>query len=338
MAQNIYKLSDGLTPVSWQLPLKGLTLKKFEKVLNKDTGKEEEVFVGKRRVKYVEGTNSIFEEDLKGDYVARSIWFEHGELYVDKDDTLLNYILQNHPWYDKKFYLWSEENELKQELEKHRLRDKIRDLISNSEQEKLKAIAIALFGVSAVDWSNDKSEIELRKYSDKKPLELEAEFSSKTYESKYLSALAFTKGLVENNLGQTAVVWNDTTKDVIVYVGKGENGINKLGEFLSEKSEESLIVLQTINERIKKLEMNLPKKEKDVAKTIKDKDAEIEALKKQLAEAQKGGVQSSTNGADDSELAELQAKYKEKEGKEVPPRFKNDKEWIAKKLAETTTE
>lgn len=335
MKQNIYKLTDGMKPVSWQVPLKNLTLEKFVEQYNEELEKKETVSVGKRRVKYVPGTNSIFEEDLKGDYTPVSLWFEFGELRCDKDDALVNKIMQEHPMFNKRWTLWSKEGESKKELEELRAKDKVRELINDTGSDNLKAVAYALFGAISSTWDDATAELEVRKYADKKPIEFQKELSSKSFESKRLAGLALSKGILAINSTKTAIVWNDTTKGEVLVVAKGEKPFNKLVEFLATRSDESELVLQTIQERIDKLSVNIPKKEDDVAKTIKDKDAEIEDLKKQLAEAQKGGGSTSTDGLDDSELTNLQEEYKKTfEGKEVPPRYRNDKEWIAKKIAE----
>lgn len=320
--QTVYKLPSK-TIGDWELPIKDAFFKKI--VDGVDTGSF--------KAKYVKGAKSIWADELPEHLPSEKVWFNNGFLFVPNSDKNLLKICELHPFLNLKFFKFDKEEEAKKELAALKAKDDVIELISNSDTDKIVATAMAVFGQQAFSWDISTSELELRKYAEQNPQKLSNELNSKTYESKYLSALAFGKGIVRNNLGKTAVIWNDSTEGEILKLARGENGIAKLGELLSKKTEESELILQAIGEKIKSTSMNLPKK--DVAKTIKDKDAEIEALKKQLAEAQKGGVQPSTSG--DSELAELQAKYKEIEGKEVPPRFKNDKEWIAKKIEEATT-
>ncbi|CAL2094781.1 hypothetical protein [Tenacibaculum sp. 190524A02b] len=324
MGFNIYKLKNGLKPVSWQVPLKGLTLEKF----NEENGVK--VSLGQRRVKYVPGANTIFEEDLKGDYRSKTLWFENGELRLDETDLLGNYIMEEHPLANIAWYLWTEDGDLKDKLEVHRLKDRVRELISDSDGEKLRAVAIAIFGYVAMGWTENKSEYEVRNYADKEPLKLEKELNSKDYQSKYLAALAFGKKIVTNNLNHTAVIWNDTTQGVIVHVPKGDNGISKLGELLSKSTEESQLILQTINEKIQKIETKIPSNDNYVNDILKQKDREIEELKMKLANKEESNH--------NSELEDLRQEYVEIKGAVVPARFKNNPEWIAKKIEELKEE
>ena len=134
-------------------------------------------------------------------------------------------------------------------------------------------------------------ELKLRKYAKEKPVKLLQELKSKTYESKYIAALAFGKGVVRTNFGKTAIIWNNETEGVILTLARGESGISKLGELLSKRTDESEILLTAIGENLDKIAINLPKK---AAAKETDKDAEIENLKAQLAgfkEAQKKTTQ-----------------------------------------------
>lgn len=335
---NIYKLKDNLKPISWQVPLKELVLEKIEEGVNK----------GLRKVKYVPGTNSIYAEDLKGDYQPVSLWFENGELHIPKSDILANEILQRHPLNNKMWYLWTEDGEIQEQLEKARLRDEVRELINTSDEDNLRASSIAIFGYTASRWSKDRCELELRKYADEKPLELKAELKSDGYESKLLSALAFSKGIVATNLSETSIVWNDTTQGVILTLAKGENKIHKLGEYLSERTEESLIVMQTIGEKIDALKVKTPEVE-----TKKDKENELPNAVKELLEKQNAEIKrlkallenkdnpnptteddGQTHSFEEYSLEELQKAYEDKFEKPAPNSKKNNTEWLIQKLSE----
>jgi hypothetical protein len=49
----------------------------------------------------------------------------------------------------------------------------------------------------------------------------------------------------------SAVVWNDENQGVVLHLAKGENGIAKLWELLSFNTDESRLILQEIDIRLK---------------------------------------------------------------------------------------
>jgi hypothetical protein len=321
MEQTTYILSDGTKPIGWQLPLNGVLIQKVE------NGKK----LGLKKIKYVSGTSSYYAEDIAGDLKAESIWFNNGRIIVPNVDTLKNALLQAHPWFNKKYEVFDKDLIAKKELDTLRVKGNARKLIEESDTEKIRAIALALFGQLAFTWSEATCELELLKYADTKPQELQKELQSKDYESKYLSALAFSKGIVKTNNVKSSVQWNDTTDGVILRLAKGENGINKLGELLSNRTDESELILQEIGVRLKKLETNVP--------NDKSKDDEIAQLKKKLKglEAKGNNQTFSTNGKAKTEtpLETVQKKYVEKFNKQLPARYKNDIEWLTKKIEES---
>lgn len=317
MNVKIYKLKNGKSKGDWQLPLTDILVERI-----KDSKK-----VGLRKLKFVPGTNSFWKEDLSGDLVPQQIWFTNGKLSVPKEDTLLNGLLQIHPFFNKFFELFDKEAESKRKLEALKATDEVLLLINEADKDKIIATAIAVFKQQAIGWNEFDCELQLRELAKEKPKKLSDALKNKTYSSSYLGALAFGKGIVRTNLGKTAIIWNDTTEGVIAKLAKGQSGVMVLGEFLSKRTDESELVLQAIGEKIDEKSMNIPKKE---TSGESEKDKEIAALKKQLAEATK---EKDTN--DNSELVALQEKYKEKfEVDDVPARFKNNTEWISKKLAE----
>jgi len=76
-------------------------------------------------------------------------------------------------------------------------------------------------------------------------------------------------------------------------------------------------------------EVNLAFKN-DIKVVLTPEQKEIAELKAQMKKLLDKNHK--VNNNIDNDLAELQAKYKEQEKKEVPSRFKNDKEWIKNKL------
>ena len=313
MKQSVYKLKTKKIG-QWELPIKDILLNKIEQ------GED----LGGRRIKYLKGGKSIWADDLPEFAVSEKVWFIDGFLFVPKSDKNLTYIVENHPWNNLHFSIQDTEADAKAELQAEKAKDEVINLISNSDKEKIIATAMAIFGHSALSLTQSEQELKLRKYAKEKPVKLLQELKSKTYESKYIAALAFGKGVVRTNFGKTAIIWNNETEGVILTLARGESGISKLGELLSKRTDESEILLTAIGENLDKIAINLPKKA--VSKET-DKDAEIKHLKAQLATFKEGQKKT-------TQITELQKLYKEKFEKEVPLRFKNNEDWIKSKLTE----
>ena len=316
MEYNIYRLKGNKRPVSWQLPLKEVFVKKFVE----EEGKRK--YKGQKRVKFVPGADTIFAEDIKGDLQAETIWFEYGELKVRKDDILKVKLVESHPWFNKRYTLWSAEGEDKAKLEELRFKGEARKLIDDSPLEKIRAIALAVFGHVAITFSEDKCELELRKYADEKPKKLQEVMSEPDYESKLIAGQAFSYDIVKENESKTAILWADTDGEIIK-LAKGEKGITELGRFLSKSTEESTNVLQSIGERVTgKLTATDPTNKDDV---LDAKDREIAELKAMLEKQ---------SGSTDEALEEATKEYEALYDNTVPPNMKNKIDWINKKIAE----
>ena len=317
MEYNIYRLKGGLRPKSWQLPLQETFVKKFVE----KNGEKTSAF---KRIAYVPGTDSIFAEDHKGDLQPQSIWFSNGVLQVRKDDSLLNEILEKHPWLDKRFELWSQEAEDQDNLENLRLKSKSRQLIDEADATKIKAIALAVFEMEAAIWTDEKAELELRKFADSKPKKLQEIMDGKDYESKLLAGLAFTKGLVTENDAKTKVIWSDSQGEIIK-LAKGEKGILELGRFFSQRTEDSELVIQSIGERLEQIET----KTTPIEVELSEKDKEIARLKALLA---KKGTDPEPVSEEQKELEEARVAYVKKFKKKVPVNKKNNLEWLNNRL------
>lgn len=327
-----YKLKGDLKPRGWQLPLKEVLIEK------KVNGTSE----GLKRVKFVPGTNSYFAEDISGQLKPVQIWFNNGELIVPVVDKVKNALLQAHPWFNIKYEIYSKEMEDARKLEALRVKNEARALVDGSDADKLQAIALAIFGAVAIDWATSTCELELLEYAEKNPLALKRELDSKEYESKYLSALAYAKGIVKNNVGKTAIVWNDSTEGIILHTAKGEKGMNVLSDYLSVRTDESELVLQAIGERLKKLDTKSTEKTTDDTEAkLKEKELELERLKQELLKYKQNSqpkpeTVTTEKKESDSEtelsLDEARAKYEEKFGKKTPNSYKNNLEWILGKI------
>lgn len=317
-----YKLMEG-KPISWQLPLTEVLI---EKITTDRFGKK--ISEGLKRIKFVPGVNSFFTEDLSGDLKPQQIWFTKGELTVPNVDKVQNALLKAHPWYGKKYKLYSEKEESLLKLEVLRASAEATRLIDEADGEKIRAIALGVFGQNAFTWDEATAELNLREYAKRKPKALQAELKSKGYESKYLAALAFSKGIIKEGIGKTSVIWNDTTEGLILKLAKGESGVHKLGEFLSYSNDQSLLVIQEIGDRLEKMDTKTT--DKDI---INDKDDEIAKLKEQLR-VQKMDLSEDKPPVNDQEISieEARDKYFEVTGKKVPNVKKNDLNWIISKL------
>lgn len=317
MEYNIYRLK-GITAINYQLPLKQTFVKK---VVEKNGEKKD---MGYRRIAYIPGSDSVFLEDKKGDLKPETLWFEHGDIKARKDDVLLNTLMTVHPWYGKRYVLWSPELEDEQNLEELRFKAKARQLIDDADEGKMKAIALAIFGEEAMHWTEEKCELALRNEADVRPKELQDAMSDRDYESKFLSGLAYVHGIVSDNPGRTAVIWKDS-KGVILKLAKGEKGVVELGRYLSNRTDESELVLQSIGERLDTMEAFV--KPEDIKIAMSEKDKKIAELEAKLAEK---------DGQEDPVLINARKAYSEATGKEVPMNMKNNLEWLTAKAEEST--
>lgn len=345
---NIYKLTSGKTSGSFQLPLRGILVAR--KVDNESILKE---------IQYVPGASSIYKEDHKGDAKSKSLWFDDGEIRVSLDDKLLNDLLQSHPWFKSKFILVNEEETAKEKVSTFEKSAKAANSILNEkDDDRLVAMAMILISLDASAWNPFKCKAELLEYAKNHSDTLLNAMDKPDYESRFLAALAFNKKIVKYNQFQTAVLWGDESAGLIVRVAEGENGIDKLGEFLSKQSESSTTTLQRIGEKVDDILIDSTSKSVTLDKSIEDIKAEgIEEYKATLAtskteaeiraeiqaefEIKYSRVNANANDtkivSDDAavDMEALKAEYKEVTGKEVSPRFYNDPEWIKAKIAET---
>ena len=312
-----FKLMDGLQPISWQLPLTEVLIEKIK------NGKSQ----GLKKIKFVPGVDSFFTEDLSGDLKPQQIWFTKGELVIPNIDKVQIALLKAHPWYGKKYKVFSQKQESLQKLDALRVSAEATRLIDEADSEKIKAIALGIFGLNSSSWDEATAELNLREYAKRKPKELQSVLNSKDYESKYLAALAFSKGIVKDNIGKTAVVWNDTTGGVILKLAQGESGVHKLGDLLSISDEKSLLIVQEIGARIDKVVTKTTP-----ADLIASKDDEIAQLKAQLAEANKKPEKPHFSKNGSVTLEEASKGYEKKFGKKVPNNKKNDLDWVLSRL------
>ncbi|KZE74352.1 hypothetical protein AV926_17665 [Myroides marinus] len=352
MAQIIFRLIGNKQPQSWSLPINGATAVK--------PGTRQS-----KLINYYKGNDSIFTEDVlaenkeikpsklpvfyKNDVTGKT------ELRVNETDTNLIQLLKAHSWYGKKYEIYSLEKESENALAEYDLKLKAADLVKDLDDLELRSKAMVVFGLHAMQWQIPVANHKLKEMAFNNPKEIINKLEAKDFESQYISAQAYVEGIVKNNQGQTKVVWTDT-EETILTLAVGEVGNIELGNFLNNGSDQAVNTLQAIAHKlgidsntttasvslddslikekdaeIKRLQEQITQKEADTSK-----DDLIAQLQAQLAEASKGGneeivVVPETSG--DLTLEEAQAKYLDKFGKEVGPRFKNDIDWIKAELA-----
>jgi hypothetical protein len=297
---NVYRLKNGKTSGSFQLPIRDVLIKKMV------DGEPRE-----KKIIYVEGSDSIFLEDHKGDQKGKSVWFEDGEIRVSESNWALNEILRLHHWNNKHYELVNEEETAKKEVALFETSTKVANsIIIEKDKYKLQAMAMVLISEDASGWAEFKCKQELLKYAKNERLckVLIAEMEKPDYEIRLVAALAFNKKIIKYNSHHTAVIWNDGKEEsVIIPLAQGERGIDKLSEFLGKHTEKAESVLQRIGTKTE------------------------ENLKAKAAETKESNVDASPNNVS---IEELRNKYKRLAGKDLSVRYINDAEWIAKKIAE----
>ncbi|MEN9655114.1 MAG: Cellulophaga phage phi46:3 [Bacteroidota bacterium] len=293
-------------------------------------------------ISYRPGTDSIFDEDNKGSIVAqKEVVFEYNdilsdpavEIVVPNANQVLNAFIRAHAKYDVDFTEHNPDAVAKEKSKSYDDIAKALEYVNVGSSDEISASALAVFGISHFQKSVEICKADLKEKAIKEPKVIIEVFEAPDFQNKYLASLAFCSGIIVNNNTNTAILWSDSSEPILT-IAKGENGIQKLTELLSVTGQESEVLLQEFQNRLDKKGSNTVSS-KDTSVLLKSKDDEIADLKKQLAKANDIKV----NGAeiltgDTSLLRSYQQDYFEKFGKEVPARYKNDKDWIVEKLSE----
>lgn len=341
MAKVIFRLNlQGKTPSTWAIPQSNVMAPKDNK--------------GNKFIDYYPGQDSCFVEDIQAKNKdlrpSKVPLFEYNvsskqtELMVDEQNVALINYLKTHPWFGVKYSIFSKDGQAQKDLSEFENVEKALELIKESDELKVKAISMAIFGLSSFNKSYTQCAAELKAKAIRDPQVIIVAMEAPNYETKYVAGLAFVSGIIKLNPTHTAIIWDDND-GVILHVAQGENGLDKLTNFLTNESKEAQVLLQEFNTRLERKERMVARSE-DADKIISEKDAEIAELKRKLAESTKieapittGKVVKELEEEDvpediKSTLEQLQEDYKLKFKSEVPIRYKNDEAWIAKKLAE----
>ena len=338
----IFRLTiEGKTPSTWQLPQTS--------VMGVKEGK------GKKFINYYPGEDSCFVEDIEAknkDLKPKQVpLFQFNsqsretQLEVDPENySLINY-LKTHPWYGVKYKIFSKEEDAKNKLKEFEATEKALEKIKISDDNEIKACAMAVFTLNSFYKSVDECKAELKATAIKNPTKILEAFDQVDYDQRFIAGLALVSGIVKINPTQTGVVWADNG-GTILHIAQGENGLDKLTKFLSQDNEQSQVMLQELNDRLERKQKAIDSEM--LVDELSKKDAEIVALKKQLEEANKSkqpefseDITSKTEdevkvneNINDKTLAELQEEYRNKFGKEPGPNFKNNIDKLKEKLAE----
>jgi|GEM_PF-1663195 len=344
----IFRLKNGLKPISWQLPYSSLLLPKLTEPGNPEV-----------KVHYIPGSPSIYQNDYKGQEEPHQIIFEDGELEVRPSDLLLLEICRRHPWFNKWYEEVNEEADANLKLKDFQLRDLASEKLNLADDIEIKAIALAVIGYSASDLSPNSCKAQLKEIAYSDPKRLLTEMDNPNYANKYIAALAFLKEIVKTNESNTAIIWTKSNT-MIVRVAIGENPLEKLTEVLSGTSEESAITLQTLGELVGQSKPVSAKTSAVINQVTAEEKGEtpeeIEArLRKEFEDKYANYVpatpveetteEKTEVDADNSEklvfdpekkynLEDLQKLYPIILKKDLPPNKKNDAEWLLKAITE----
>ncbi len=354
MKKLIYRLTNGRTPETWELPLRNIML---PKVINETTGQVADKFIH-----YLPGAPSIWAEDYKGDKKPfENVIFENGVLEVEESNVLLIEILNKHRFKNVHYELFDNDVEAENKLAVYEKREQASVLVSEVDDLKIKALALVLIGGETQSWSALRCKAELKERAYNTPELIIDEANKPNYEVKYLVGLAYLQGIIQDNESQTSVLWSDTKKEIL-RIAVGETGLNKMTEFLFAKTEASVLTLQRIGELSRKVsgdkidnvsnETNVAAIDVKSAEIISAKDQEIAELKAALAQKNKADLPETEvivdqtteevlNGADLTAtiaeetvrtLEDLQKEYATKFGRSVPNNKKTDANWLLSQL------
>ena len=352
MAKVVFRLNlEGKTPSSWELPQTSVMANRPNK--------------GKKFINYYLGEDSCYVEDIelknKDLKPTKVPLFEFNprskatELRVDHTNvSLINY-LKTHPWFGVKYNEFSAEKEAKDALNEYSKVEEALENIKEADETNIKAISMAVFGLNSFYKTSTQCRAELKATAFKNPEKINDAKSNPNFDTKFIAGLAFVSNIIKINPTHTAIVWSDND-GLILHIAQGENGLDKLTNFLTSETKEAQLLLQEFSNRLDRKNeaksISLESlKEKD--ELINSKDAEIEELRRKLQEAESKKevviVEVSNNGTEEEvddnntsatvedtkiSLEELQEAYIKKTGKELPLAYKNNEIWLAKKLAE----
>lgn len=290
MKQVVFR-TKGITPLTWRIQQSSVFADKEGRLVE---------------INYFKGRKSIYVEDNEGVKPTLVPLFEFNdsrnqtELIVDAADKVLIEFLKNHGHFNKRFEIFSEEAEATKQLTRFEQIDLANEKVKDLQGSELIAMAMLVFGLDSLNKDEKLLKVELRKVAFDNPQAITNKTEKSNFENVHTGSLAIAAGIVKVNNTLTSIQWTDSNKEIIS-IAKGEEPIEKFGEFLSSNTDEAKLVLQSIGERLQKSPSN----------------------------------QENINSNEPNEdLKNLQEQYLAKFEKPVPNAFKNNVEWITEKLAE----
>lgn len=290
-----YRLKNGKNPESWGLKMKNVSI-------------EDEESKRLRFIDFFPGAKSIWADENE-DRQSKPIVFEnngrgHTEVIVPKADKVKNEYLQKHPWFNRYYEMYSEEIEAESKLSSYEKTENALKAINESDSTRIRATTMAIFGLGTNSWSEKVCRAELKEAAFKNPDSILKETNDVNYEYKFMASLAICHGIIGVDSFMTKVHWTAGSQGTIVSLAKGENPIEKLTDFIALDSPDSRVFIQEVGARIKAIT------EKKGATKLNSSETDL-------------------SGKD---LSELQSMFQDKFNKELPARFKNEKDWIIKEL------
>lgn len=304
-----------------------------------------------RNTSYRPGAKSIFDdENEKSKLKPQTVTFYQNnhlndpaiEIIVNNNNGVLLDFIKTHHRYGIDFEIFDKNKQAKAQSERYDNIYMALDKVNYSDDNDIKAAAIAVLGMNYFTETVDVCRSVLKRRATEKPEEILNAYNHPQFENRFLVSLLFCRGIIRNNATNTAVLWGDTGNTILTVV-KGENSIERMTDYISLNNEDSQILLQAFGEKLDKQ----VKVAKSADKALADENAklkkELEDAKKALAQAAKPATEPAKEPAKsdndqpeeqakDLPLEEAAAKYKEMTGNDVPTKFSADAAWINKQL------
>jgi hypothetical protein len=233
VGMNQYLLKGEKRNESWQVR----TNKVFATINNK-----------RRQLQYSEGELSIFKDEQNKESKPTYIWFERGSLLIHPNDKTKNSYVQNHPDFNRKFYLYDQEDESMKELAVLEEENTVRSMLNKLDVQKQEAVATSLFGMSVVStWKPTKVRLELFRFLKNSPDKLKKAINDPATDLMYLTSGAIKLGIISISPDKNSINWADSGLEIIP-IPRGMNPLKEMSIFL--RTNEALTTLQSIGEQM----------------------------------------------------------------------------------------
>ena len=298
-----FKLLGERKPINFQIPISNMMLPRKNSL---------------KKVEYIPGHDSIFAEDHEGDEKPEQIWMKDGILDVHPMNNALLTIMKRHPWNGRIFEIDDPDQKAEQDLQRYELVERALSKVNIAADDEAKAVALTIIGSGMLSQTNSVIRASLKKKAMDDPKELLDKMKSPDYRTQFVANLAIMRGAVVVNDTNTKVTWPNG--NVIVTVPTGINPAERLGEFLGQNTEEAMVTLQEIDEKIKRSYVkNEPvTAEEEVKSIIEEKSVNLDAVDEP-----------------EIDIEEARSLYKFNLKKDVPANKKNDLDWILSKIDES---